>query len=226
MSWGFQKNIIKRLEEMSMRNFRRKYYDAFSKYYDRFVALHSRDAQGGLRKFLSAKIPVGTGDFVLDLCTGTGTLLPYLGEKVGENGLIVGADFSWGMLEVCNMKNRKFPNIQILESDVAYLPFKDNSFDAVTCSHAFYELKGKTQEQMLQETVRVLKPGKSFLMMEHDLPENPVIRILLYIRLLSMGARRALNTLKHEKETLEKHFTFVEKLETTTGRSKIIVCHN
>lgn len=40
-----------------MRNFRRKYYDVFSKYYDRFVALHSRDTQGGLRKFLSTKIP-------------------------------------------------------------------------------------------------------------------------------------------------------------------------
>ena len=63
-------------------------------------------------------------------------------------------------------------------------------------------------------------------MMEHDLPENPVIRGLLYIRLLSMGAKRALNTLQHEKETLEEHFSFVEKLETETGRSKIMVCRN
>jgi len=209
-----------------VRNGRRKYYDLFSKHYDRFVAMHSRDAQGGLRKYLSRQISVREGGFVLDLCTGTGTLLRYLQQKVGEKGLVVGVDFSWGMLEVCNMKNRRFSNIQVLESDVAYLPFKDNSFDAVTCSHAFYELKGKTQEQMLEETVRVLKPGKSFFMMEHDLPENPVIRGLLYIRLLSMGAKRALNTLQHEKETLEEHFSFVEKLETETGRSKIMVCRN
>lgn len=209
-----------------MRNSRRKYYDGFSKYYDRFVALHSRDAQGALRKYLSSKVPVRQGDFVLDLCTGTGTLLRYLQQRVGGKGLVAGIDFSWGMLEVCNMKNRRFSNIQVLESDVAYLPFKDNSFDAVTCSHAFYELKGKTQERMLEETARVLKPGKSFLMMEHDLPDNPVIRILLSIRLLTMGAKRALNTLQHEKETLEEHFSFVEKLETKTGRSKIMVCRN
>lgn len=209
-----------------MRNYRRKYYDVFSKYYDRFVALHSRDTQSGLRKFLSSTIPVGEGDFVLDLCTGTGTLLPYLGEKVGENGLVVGVDFSSGMLKVCRMKTGRHTNIEVLKSDVACLPFKDNRFDAVTCSHAFYELKGETQERMLEETVRVLRPGKSFLMMEHDLPDNPVIRTLLYIRLLSMGAKRALNALKHEKETLGRHFTFVEKLETTTGRSKIMVCHN
>jgi ubiquinone/menaquinone biosynthesis C-methylase UbiE len=220
------KNIVKKLRRIAVRNFRRKYYDAFSKYYDRFVALHSRDAQGGLRKYLSYKIPVREGDFVLDLCTGTGTLLRYLQQRVREKGLVVGVDFSWGMLAVCDMKNRRFSNIQVVESDVAYLPFQDNSFDAVTCSHAFYELKGKTQEQMLKETARVLKPGKSFLMMEHDLPENPVIRTLLYIRLLSMGAKRALNTLRHEKETLENYFKSVEKLETKTGRSKIMVCRN
>ena len=209
-----------------MRNLRRKYYDAFSRYYDRFVALHSRDTQGGLRKFLSSKIPVKKGDSVLDMCTGTGTLLRYLWQRVGAKGLVVGVDFSRGMLEVCKIKTSAYPNIEILESDVAYLPFRDNSFDAVTCSHAFYELKGKTRERMLEETVRILRPGKSFLMMEHDLPENPVIRTLLYIRLLSMGAKRALNTLKHEKEVLENHFNLVEKVETTGGRSKIMVCRN
>jgi len=220
------KNIIKTCGEIAVRNFRRKYYDVFSTYYDRFVALHSRDAQGGLREFLSTRIPVAEGDFILDLCTGTGTLLGYLRQRVGEKGLVVGVDFSSGMLKACKIKTSGYTNIEVLESDVAFLPFKDNSFDAITCSHAFYELKGETQDRMLEETVRVLRPGKSFLMMEHDLPDNPVIRTLLYIRLLSMGAKRALNALKHEKETLERHFTFVEKLETTTGRSKIMVCRN
>ena len=46
------------------------------------------------------------------------------------------------------------------------------SFDAVTCSHAFYELKGETQERTLREILRILKPGKTFLMMEHDVPER------------------------------------------------------
>ncbi|MFZ0448237.1 MAG: class I SAM-dependent methyltransferase [Desulfatiglandaceae bacterium] len=78
-----------------MRNFRRKYYDAFSRHYDRFVALHSRKTQGGLRKFLSSKIPVREMDSVLDMCTGTGTLLRHLQQKVGEKGLVVGVDFSW-----------------------------------------------------------------------------------------------------------------------------------
>lgn len=112
-----------------------------------------------MRQYLSSKIPVREGDSVLDLCTGTGALLLYLQQRVEEKGLVVSVHFSWGMLEVCNTKNRRFSNIQVLESDVAYLPFKDNSFDAVTRSYAFYELKGRTQEQVLEETVQVLKSG-------------------------------------------------------------------
>jgi len=209
-----------------MRTFRRRYYDIFSRYYDTFVALHSRDARGGLRKFFSSKIPAGEGDSILDICTGTGTLLQYLRQRVGEKGLVVGIDFSRGMLRVSMEKTRVYPNILVVQSDAAYLPFREDSFDAVTCSYAFYELKEETQDRALREIVRVLKPGKSFLMMEHDMPDNPLIRTLLYIRLLSMGARRALSILRHEKDILERHFKSVEKLETASKRSKIMVCRN
>ena len=33
-----------------MRNLRRSYYNAFSRFYDKFVALHSVDAHGALEK--------------------------------------------------------------------------------------------------------------------------------------------------------------------------------
>jgi len=45
--------------------------------------------------------------------------------------------------------------------------------------------------------------------MEHDLPESMLIRILLYIRLLSMGLRRAIDILKYEKDILERYFVKV-----------------
>jgi demethylmenaquinone methyltransferase/2-methoxy-6-polyprenyl-1,4-benzoquinol methylase len=70
-----------------MRNLRRAYYDKFSRFYDRFVALHSRDPQGLARKFLADQAAVQSGGSVLDVCTGTGTLLSHLQEKVGRDGL-------------------------------------------------------------------------------------------------------------------------------------------
>ena len=69
----------------------------------------------------------------------------------------------------------------------------NGAFDAVTCSHAFYELKGDTQDQALQEIVRVLRPGGNFLMMEHDVPANPFVRALFYLRLTFIGAGQAID---------------------------------
>ncbi len=57
---------------------------------------------------------------------------------------------------------KAFNNISLEEADAVHLPFAGGSFDAVTCSHAFYELKGEVQKRALREIVRVLKPGKPF----------------------------------------------------------------
>lgn len=84
--------------------------------------------------------------------------------------------------------------------------------------------QGDAQNKMLKEVIRVLKPGHPFLVMEHDLPESMLIRILLHIRLLSMGLRRVIDILKYEKDILERYFIKVEKISLPKGRSKILVC--
>ncbi len=71
-----------------MRRVRRAYYDIFSRFYDRFVALHSRDRQGVARKFLVDRVPIQNGGWVLDLCTRTGTLLSRLQAKVGPREVL------------------------------------------------------------------------------------------------------------------------------------------
>lgn len=207
-----------------MRSVRQAYYDGFSRFYDRFVALHSSDSLGAARAFLANLTTLHEDQSVLDICTGTGSLLPHLRERVGSEGLVVGVDFSKGMLSAAGKKTGGFENIVLLEADAGCLPFEANTFDAVTCSHAFYELKGDTQERALREILRVLKPEGTFLMMEHDEPRNPVIRVLFYIRLASMGTGRAISVLRHEKELLQGYFRSVEKIVTPTGRSKIMVC--
>ena len=203
---------------------RRGYYNQFSKFYDRFVALHSRDTHGVARKFLTDQVPVERGASVLDLCTGTGSLLSYLQAKVGSGGRVIGLDFSRGMLRVALAKTKTFPEIHLVEADAGHLPFGPGTFDAVTCSHAFYELKGETQDWALQEIVRVLRPGGAFLMMEHDVPLNAFVRALFYLRLAFIGAGRAVTFLRHEREVLEGYFGSVENVVAPAGRSKIMIC--
>ncbi|MGA9624611.1 MAG: class I SAM-dependent methyltransferase [Bryobacteraceae bacterium] len=207
-----------------MKGVRRAYYDKFSRFYDRFVALHSRDAQGAARKFLADRVPVQNGGSVLDICTGTATLLTHLQAKVGGEGKVVGVDFSDGMLRVAQRKTRTFLNVHLVEADAGLLPFAAGSFDAVTCSHAFYEIKGEMANRALEEILRVLRPKGTFLMMEHDVPSNLLLRALFYLRLTFAGAGRAVAFLRREREVLEGHFRSVEKTLSPAGRSKILLC--
>lgn len=207
-----------------MRNWRQRYYDRFSSVYDRFVAMHSSDRQGDLRAYLAGTTGVLPGGSVLDVCAGTGSLLERLAVHTGQSGLVVGVDFSQGMLSVAKDKLASLPAVSLVQADAASLPFKSAAFDAVTCAHAFYELKGTSQTACLREVLRVLKPAKPFLMMEHEIPQNRFIRLLFYVRLLCMGAKRAVQILRNERQLLEKHFSRVQKLGTPTGHSKIWRC--
>jgi ubiquinone/menaquinone biosynthesis C-methylase UbiE len=207
-----------------MRRYRRKYYDLFAKCYDRFIALHATDKRGVLRAILAERTAARSGDCVLDICTGTGAALPPLAARVGPTGLIVGLDFSAGMLGVARDKSRAHERVGLVQADCSRLPFKAGAFAAVTCSHAFYELKGRTQEETLSEIKRCLKPGRPFVMMEHEVPRNRFVRLLFYIRLMSMGRKRALQILRHEKAFLQRHFATVEKAGTPSGKSKVYIC--
>lgn len=215
--------VARRSRFRSRSRYRIRYYDAFSRVYDRFVAGHSSDRDGRLREALADRAELGPGDRVLDLCTGTGAMLPALAGRVGAQKLVIGLDFSRGMLERARARTAGTPSVALVEADAERLPFRSESLQVVTCSHAFYELKGEGAERALREVVRVLRPGGRFVMMEHEVPENLGIRLLFYVRLLSMGLRKATEVLGHEEDFFARHFPQVDRVRTDTGRSKIIV---
>jgi|ERR1019366_9308206 demethylmenaquinone methyltransferase/2-methoxy-6-polyprenyl-1,4-benzoquinol methylase len=143
-----------------MRRARRVYYDIFSRFYDRFVALHSRDRQGSARTILVERVPVQRGGSVLDLCTGTGTLLPHLQAKVGTGGRVVGVDFSPGMLKMAHKKIMSLANVSLVQADAGCLPFASETFNAVICSHVGpnrIDLRGGTGNQGIHSTCGCLK---------------------------------------------------------------------
>jgi ubiquinone/menaquinone biosynthesis C-methylase UbiE len=94
-------------------------------------------------------------------------------------------------------------------------------FAVVTCSHAMYELTGKTRRQALQEIKRCLKPSGRFCMMEHEKPKQLFIRLLYHIRLLSMG-KEGRRIVRQELEELKGIFRHVFKEVTASGRTKLI----
>jgi len=207
-----------------MRSLRRFYYDLFSGIYDLIIRLHSRDREGLLRHFIAGETRLAKGDRALDLCTGTGSVAAGLAKAVGEPGLVVGLDFSMGMLGKAKAKSRKL-NLDRLFPVQAYahrLPFKHASFEGVTCSHAFYELKGNERNTAVDEVARVLKKGGRFCLMEHAQPQRPLLKFFFHIRILFLGSGDARNFFTAEESIFPKHFKNVRKMGSPTGQSTLV----
>ncbi len=201
-----------------MRRVRRAYYDLFSRFYDKVIALHSKDIAGELRGFLSRQISVQKGVPLLDICTGTGSVASRL--RRDHETTVVGLDFSQGML---NKAKEKDSQVLWVLGNVTRLPFKSGCFGAVTCSHAFYELKGQESLWALAEARRVLKPGGTFLMMEHEMPTHPLVKALYYVRLFALGSLNAARMRKEEESLFGRFFEKVERISSPTGKSTLLI---
>lgn len=108
---------------------------------------------------------------ILDIASGTGDFaLEAL--KLNPNR-VVGMDISVGMLDKGRekMKKRKVDHIISMElGDSENLPFADNSFDAVTVGFGVRNFENL--EKGLGEMLRVLRPGKTAVILEFSKPRK------------------------------------------------------
>jgi ubiquinone/menaquinone biosynthesis C-methylase UbiE len=212
-------------EKMSrIRTIRRTYYNLFSHLYDAFVYFHSRRDDGDTRNFLveMACLEGKPNSSVLDICCGTGAVVTAFAAQYTES-FTVGYDFSRGML----LKVREKPGarkITLIEGDAAVLPFVDESFDVITCSHALYELKAAGRQAALKEMKRVVRQGGVILIMEHEVPQHLLVKILFNLRMLTMGSADAGEFVKGGLEPFQRIFSDVSLFHSPSGKSKLIVC--
>ena len=203
---------------------RRIYYNIFSHFYDSFIKLHSHNYGEETRTFLvdSARLENKIGPKVLDVCCGTGSVILSFSERFPDITAI-GYDFSHGMLLKAHEKDL-FHRLVLIEGDAANLPFEDDFFDAVCCSHALYELKGSVRTDALLEMRRVVKSSGRVFVMEHEVPRRLFIKILFYIRMLMMGPKDSYEFLKQGISPFKKIFSEVTLSHTNSGKSKLFLC--
>jgi ubiquinone/menaquinone biosynthesis C-methylase UbiE len=203
---------------------RRIYYNIFSHFYDGFVKLHSRNYGAETRRFLAepALLENKTCAKVLDICCGTGSVILSFAERFTDI-LAIGYDFSHGMLLKAFEKDLSHKLI-LIEGDAAILPFKDDLFDVVCCSHALYELKGPVRREALSEMSRVVKSNGRVLIMEHEVPRKPFIKLLFYLRMLMMGPKDSREFLKQGIPPFKEIFSDITLSHTKSGKSKLFIC--
>ncbi|WP_369269544.1 class I SAM-dependent methyltransferase [Streptomyces sp. R11] len=104
----------------------------------------------------AAALGLREGDRVLDAGCGTGRALPPLRAAVGPSGVVLGADLTPAMLDAAARAGRDADG-QLLLADVAALPLRSESLDAVFAAGLIAHLPDPAQN--LRELARVVRPG-------------------------------------------------------------------
>jgi demethylmenaquinone methyltransferase/2-methoxy-6-polyprenyl-1,4-benzoquinol methylase len=137
-------------------------FDGVAEKYDLTNDLLSLGQTRLWRRAVAQAVDARPGERVLDLAAGTGTSsIPF--QQAGAS--VVACDFSLGMLEVGHQRN---PHLDFVAGDATKLPFRDDTFDAVTISFGLRNVEDTTAG--LRELHRVTKPGGRLLVCEFSHP--------------------------------------------------------
>ncbi|MGB9736004.1 MAG: bifunctional demethylmenaquinone methyltransferase/2-methoxy-6-polyprenyl-1,4-benzoquinol methylase UbiE [bacterium] len=146
-------------------------FDRISKRYDLLNHLLSGFTDIRWRKKavrISLKPNVKT---ILDVSTGTGDLaITY--KRADNTLLIYGLDISMKMLQIARHKAQ---DVLYINGSGLNLPFKDNTFDLVSCAFGIRNIYPR--EQGIQEFYRVLKPDGIIMILEFSMPEGLIGRL-------------------------------------------------
>ena len=130
---------------------------------------------------LSRRIVEGTADHVivpeggacLDVGCGSGALTIAVAKRHPQAKVIGvdlwGAEYASFSQKLCesNAQAEGVNNVSFEPGDARQLPFADESFDAVTSNYVYHNVVGSNKQDLLRETLRVLRKSGTFAI--HDL---------------------------------------------------------
>jgi len=116
-------------------------------------------------------LPIQPGDRILEVGVGTGEALPLYPRHCE----ILGIDFSHGMLEKARTRIQKYQldHVTLQRMDAAHMDLLDNSFDIVVAAYVVTAVPD--YRKVVEEMIRVCKPGGRIIMLNHFSNGNKMI---------------------------------------------------
>ncbi len=128
---------------------------------------------GRVHEYLVSRLPWDGQGALLDVGCGAGALTIRCAHHFPE-AHCTGMDY-WGMKwdysqRVCELNaaaEQVADRCTFVKGDANHLDFADESFDAVVSNFVYHEINdGKSREELLRETLRVLRKGGSFALQD------------------------------------------------------------
>jgi ubiquinone/menaquinone biosynthesis C-methylase UbiE len=168
------------------------WYDFISPLYD-----IGATGSGRPRREAVAQLRLEPGDVVLDIACGTGLNFPFILGAIGAEGLLIGLDYSPGMLGKARRKVQRkgWANVRLIQADARALSedlLKEragvDSVDAVLCTLGLTVVRD--WEAVFERSRALLKPGGRYAIMDWWLERrNLFARLLEFISHGEVGRR-------------------------------------
>ena len=142
-------------------------YSSYASVYDQtFGKVFQQSREAAVRG-----LPVQPGDRVLEVGVGTGEALPLY----PTNCEILGIDLSEGMLEKAHdrVREHELDHVSLQQMDAGQMEFMDDSFDIVMAAYVVTAVPD--YRKVVNEMIRVCKPGGLIVMLNHFSNGNKVI---------------------------------------------------
>jgi ubiquinone/menaquinone biosynthesis C-methylase UbiE len=157
----------------------KRFYDRISRVYGWMTGAFERKHGEKALEMLS----IQEGENVLEIGPGSGHCFRRIAGLVGDAGRCCGLDISGGMLEATRNRLQRSGLVGragLCCADASRLPFSDSSFDAILMAFTLELFDTPEIPQVLQEAMRVLKPGGRIAVVSLSKEGNPSMAIRVY----------------------------------------------
>ncbi len=178
-----------------------RHFNTVARKYDLMNTLLSFGIHHIWKRIAIKMLKLNAGDWVIDVCGGTGDLSILAAHAVGASGRVVLYDMNREMMRVGRPKVVKAPNarrITCVQGNAEKISFYDQRFDVALVGFGIRNLTH--MEEGFREIYRVLKPGGKLMCLEFSKPNAPFFRwlydiysfhIMPYLGWLIVGSKRA-----------------------------------
>jgi len=133
---------------------------------ERLDKMHTLDAFRAYKRQSFAALRIGEGSLVAEIGSGTGEDAARL-ARLMPSGRMIGLDLSEAMVAEASRRYSGIPNLEFRQASADALPFESGTLDAIRADRVLIHVPDA--QAVLDEMVRVLKPGGRLVVSEPDM---------------------------------------------------------